>query len=313
MKNPYIGRTVLANIFFDLVTSLDLNRKCEIEFIVMSKSKFSQDIEIDNGSDICVFMFHGLSATPYEMKDWAEEIAKLGVDVKAPLLPLHGVNSEVLCSVESADIFYDFGREYIEELKKKYKILIGFGISLGGGTIFDYLVNQGGTLDATIMVGTGGFAAWEMGLLVWLVRIFNLKAIRNPFITEYDRLLTSDEYFKWKRENIPKVPVKMLMKALYKQKKEGIVAKLSRITCPIMLINGTAGLLTNPRSVEKYFKIIPAKKKYGLVVEGANHSVQKSKQHEEILDHLVEFISQVLENKKTGNETESTTIITLKK
>ncbi|OLS29361.1 MAG: hypothetical protein HeimAB125_22730 [Candidatus Heimdallarchaeota archaeon AB_125] len=279
----------------------------------MALSKFSQDIEIDNGSEICVFMFHGLSATPYEIKNWIEKIAELGVDVKAPLLPLHGVDSTVLCSVKSADIFYDFGREYIEKLKKEYKTVIGFGISLGGGTIFDYLVNKGGNLDAAIMIGTGGFAAWEMGLIVWLVRIFNLKSIRNPFITEYDKILLPEEYFNWKMENIPKVPVKMLMKALYKQKKEGINEKLARITCPVMLINGTSGLLTNRKSVEQYFKVIPAKKKYGLVVEGANHSVHKSKQHKEILEHLIKFISDVIESLKTEDEIESTSIITLRK
>ena len=45
----------------------------------MAKHKFAQDIEINNGSDICVFMFHGLSATPFELKDWAEKVADLGV------------------------------------------------------------------------------------------------------------------------------------------------------------------------------------------------------------------------------------------
>ncbi|MHA2309217.1 MAG: hypothetical protein ACXABJ_08065, partial [Candidatus Heimdallarchaeaceae archaeon] len=121
----------------------------------MVENDFSKDITISNGSDTCVFLFHGLSATPFELKAWAEKIAELGVDVKAPLLPYHGVNSALLCSVESADVFYDFGRNYIEELKEKYQTVIGLGISLGGGTIFDYLVNKGGNLDATIMLGTG--------------------------------------------------------------------------------------------------------------------------------------------------------------
>jgi len=103
------------------------------------------------------------------------------------------------------------------------------------------------------------------------------------------------------------------MKALYKQKKEGINEKLARITCPVMLINGTSGLLTNRKSVEQYFKVIPAKKKYGLVVEGANHSVHKSKQHKEILEHLIKFISDVIESLKTEDEIESTSIITLRK
>ncbi|NPD87918.1 MAG: hypothetical protein HGN29_04295 [Asgard group archaeon] len=192
----------------------------------MLKSKFSDDIIIENNSTTCVFLFHGLSAAPFELKDWTEKIAELGVDVKAPLLPLHGVNSELLCSAESADLFYDFGRKYIEELKEKYQTVIGLGISLGGGTIFDYLVNKGGNLDATIMLGTGGFAAKEMDFLVWLVRIFNLKAMRNPFIDQYDKLLVPLEYFNWKMENFPKVPVEMLMKALYKQKKEGIDTEL---------------------------------------------------------------------------------------
>lgn len=277
----------------------------------MNESDFSEDIEISNKSDICVFLFHGLSATPFELKAWAERIAELSVDVKAPLLPYHGVNSELLCSVESADVFYDFGRDYIEDLKKKYKTVIGFGISLGGGTIFDYIVNKGGTLDAAIMLGTGGFAAKELGLLVWLVRIFNLKAIRNPFINEFDKTLVPLEYFSWKMENFPKVPVKMLMKALYKQKREGIVQKLGRITCPVMLVNGTKGLLTNRKSIDQYFKIIPTKRKYGLLVEGGTHTVHKSKFNEQILQHVLNFISEIIKSIEDKKELEGQEIIIL--
>ncbi len=131
----------------------------------MDDKEFSQDIDINNGSNVCILLFHGLSATPYELKVWANRIAELKVDVQVPLLPYHGVDSTLLCSVDSADEYYDWGRDYIETLKKKYQTIIGLGISLGAGTFFDYLVNKGGKLDAAIMLGTGGFAARELGLL----------------------------------------------------------------------------------------------------------------------------------------------------
>ncbi|MHA1516676.1 MAG: alpha/beta hydrolase [Candidatus Heimdallarchaeaceae archaeon] len=276
----------------------------------MAENKYSQDIAINNGSNVCVFLFHGLSATPYELKTWAEKIAELEVDVKVPLLPFHGVDSTLLCSVESADEFYEWGRNYIKTLKSKYQTVIGLGISLGAGTIFDFLVNKGGDLDAAILLGTGGFASKELGLLTWLVRIFNLKTMKNPFINEFDKLLVPLEYYNWKMKNFPKVPVKMLMNALYKQKKEGLSKKFGRIHCPIMLVNGTSGLLTDRKSIEQYFKDIPAKKKYGLIVEGATHTVHKSKFNKKILAHILEFITGVLESQEI--ETESTTIIILK-
>ena len=196
-------------------------------------------------------------------------------------------------------------------MKKNYKKVIGFGISLGGGTVFDYLVNKKESLDGAIMLGSGGFAAWEMSLLVWLVRILNIKAMRNPFVNEYDVSLFPKEYSEWKAKNFPKVPVKMLMKALYKQKREGLVQKLERIKCPIMLINGTAGLLTERSSVEQYFKTIPSDWKYGLVVEGASHTVHKSKQNTEILDHLVAFIRDVLDPNISVETTKRKGIVTL--
>ncbi|MCE7737913.1 MAG: hypothetical protein KAU62_04790, partial [Candidatus Heimdallarchaeota archaeon] len=264
----------------------------------MVDKEFSQNIDINNGSNVCVFLFHGLSATPYELKTWAEKISELKVDVKVPLLPYHGVDSALLCSVDSADDFYEWGRNYIEKLKSKYQTVIGLGISLGAGTIFDFLVNKGGNLDAAILLGTGGFAAKELGLLTWLVRIFNLKTMKNPFINEFDELLVPLEYYNWKMKNFPKVPVKMLMKALYKQKKEGLSQKFGRIHCPIMLVNGTSGLLTNRKSIAQYFKDIPSKKKYGLLVEGATHAVHKSKFNKEILAHIIEFITGVLESQE---------------
>lgn len=278
----------------------------------MVDKEFSQNIDINNGSSVCVFLFHGLSATPFELKAWVEKISELEVDVKVPLLPYHGVDSELLCSVESAEEFYNWGRSYIDELKKTYQTVIGLGISLGAGTIFDFLVNKGGNLDAAIMLGTGGFAAKELGLLTWLVRIFNLKTMRNPFISKFDKLLVPLDYYNWKMKNFPKVPVKMLMKALYKQKKEGLSQKFGRIHCPIMLVNGTSGLLTNRKSIALYFKDIPAKKKYGLLVEGATHTVHKSKFNKQILEHIIKFISEFLDSKTTKKETESQVITTLK-
>jgi len=77
-----------------------------------------------------------------------------------------------------------------------------------------------------------------------------------------------------------------------------------------MLVNGTSGLLTDRKSIEQYFKDIPAKKKYGLIVEGATHTVHKSKFNKKILAHILEFITGVLESQEI--ETESTTIIILK-
>lgn len=260
----------------------------------MSSTEYSKDIFISNNSDTCVFFFHGLSATPYELKNWAKKIAELKVDVKVPLLPKHGVNSEVLCSVDSADLFYDWGYNYINDLKKNYKKVIGLGISLGGGTIFNYLANAKENLDGTIMLGTGGFVAWELGLLTFLVRLFNIKAMRNPLVNKYDRIILGDEYFEWKMENFPKVPVKMLMKALHKQKKEGLEQKLNNIKCPIMIINGTAGLLTEPTSILQYFEHISASRKHGLLVEGATHTVHKSQFNQQILDQIIEFLKEII-------------------
>ncbi len=278
----------------------------------MNESDFSKDIEINNKSDVCVFLFHGLSATPFELKTWAEEIAELGIDVKAPLLPNHGVDSDLLCSVESAGIFYDFGKKYIDTLKKRYQTVIGLGISLGAGTIFDYVGNKGGKLDALILLATGVLAAKELKLLYWLVRIFNLKAMKNPFTNEYEKSLFPSEYFNWKMQNFPKVPVKMLMKTLYKQKTDGISEKLSKIECPIMIVNGTTGLLTNRKSVDLFFDIIPSKKKYGLLLEGATHTVHKSQYNIQILEHIIKFISEIIESIATEKEIEGKEIIVLK-
>ncbi len=278
----------------------------------MQANEFSKDIFISNDSDICVFLFHGLSATPFELKNWSARIAELKVDVKVPLLPRHGVDSELLCSVETADVFYDWGLDYIGDLKKKYKKVIGLGISLGAGTIFDYLANKGGDLDGTIMLGTGGFVAWDLGLLTWLVRIFNVKTIKNPLVNEYDRILLPSGYYDWKMESFPKVPVKMLLKALYKQKKEGLSQKMGNIKCPIMLVNGTSGILTERKSIEQYFEYISSPKKYGLLVEGATHTVHKSQFNEQILNHIISFISDVLEIKDSKENTDYQKIITLK-
>ena len=265
----------------------------------MSANDYSKDIFISKNSDICVFFFHGLSATPYELKDWAKKISELNVDVKVPLLPMHGANSEILCNVKSAEVFYNWGYEYISKLKEKYKTVIGLGISLGAGTIFDYLANKKEDLDGAILLGTGGFMAWELGLLTFLVRLFNIKTMKNPLINKYDKIILGEEYFNWKMENFSKVPVKMLLKALYKQKKEGLKQKLRNINCPIMIINGTDGILTERTSIKQYFENISSSIKYGLLVEGATHTVHKSRFNSQILEHVFQFISNLLKESNT--------------
>ncbi|MCK4844588.1 MAG: hypothetical protein KAS95_02840, partial [Candidatus Heimdallarchaeota archaeon] len=94
---------------------------------------FSRNIEYKSDSSTCVLIFHGLSSTPYDMQEMAEEIHQLGVSVLVPLLPYHGINYQEINGIDDSEAVYRWGFDLIEALKQEFEKLLIIGFSYGVG------------------------------------------------------------------------------------------------------------------------------------------------------------------------------------
>ena len=78
---------------------------------------------------------------------------KMKYNVFAPLLPGHGTNLSDFKKTRSGN-FTSHVKEAFLSLKKKYKRIIGIGISTGGSILMKLLIEQKITLDALVLINS---------------------------------------------------------------------------------------------------------------------------------------------------------------
>jgi len=158
-----------------------------------------------------------------------------------------------------------------------------------------------------VLLGTGGLVSRDLKLITWLSKTLKIYYVKNPFKTKEEMTIYPGEYNEWKEKNFPKIPIKMLMEEL--PKKSGSLSKLRDIKMPIMIINGSKGILTTKRSIPIIMDEIGSKTKRGILVDGAGHSVFKTRAMPEIKKNISEFITEVLE--MDGNDPGKSHTITI--
>ncbi|MBX9769701.1 MAG: alpha/beta hydrolase, partial [Bdellovibrionales bacterium] len=82
-------------------------------------------------SQKAILLFHGLSDSPYFMKDIAARFFQLGYDVIAPLVPGHGTTPEDLLHIEKED-WVKSSEQWYELARKNWASLRVGGFSNGG-------------------------------------------------------------------------------------------------------------------------------------------------------------------------------------
>lgn len=265
----------------------------------MSDDLFSQDIVIDNQSNICVVTFHGLAANPFDMKRLAEEICYLGVDVRVPLLPSHGLNSDELAKVQNIEEIFDWGSDYLQKTKAEYDAIIVMGFSLGVGVA---LVASDKTKipDAYVLMAAAGKYSILIKILFILFRFLKIKKIPMSYKKRAEIAGWSEDYLNWRNKNFSYAPFHLMYQG-YKSTKR-YFQRLKLIDKPIMIVNGTKDNIIGKGAIRFYFDRISSKTKVGLRIRGATHSIFASGCKNEIVEEIRNFVKLVVDSLNNKEE-----------
>ncbi len=257
---------------------------------------FSRNIEYKSDSSTCVLIFHGLSSTPYDMREMAEEIHQLGVNVFVPLLPYHGINYQEINRIEDSEAVYRWGFDLIESMKQEFEKLIIIGFSYGSGIT---LYSQGKKMetDGIILFSVGSKFSIKVRFLAILAKLFGLKSITREQSEYYTHGVFSDEYINWRRTHFSKFPISQLVFAVKYVRKHN--RKLENITAPIMIIHGTKDAITSLKAPKFIMKRVKSRTKLTIYIQEGKHSIHLSNYRFKIYEHMRQFITEILDESQS--------------
>ncbi len=269
----------------------------------MSLSTYAQEIKFEKGSKTCILIFHGLADTPFEMRELGESLFSLDVDVYIPLLPRHGIDAEYLALITREEID-NWALDLVSEIKDKYERVIIVGHSCGAGLTLLSTIKT--AIPAAIVLSSvGGIVTRKLKFFVWVVKKFNLKFLRYSYKKERKIEAWPEEYIQWREKNFRKAPVNLFISAISIWPK--IAKDIGKISVPIMVVNGTKDIISPVEAVDILMQKVSSRKKKGILVKGARHSIFASELRYEVIEHIKLFISEVLE----GNTKEKKEILVI--
>lgn len=217
--------------------------------------------------DLGVLMFHGLAATPNQMRELGDFLYSKGVSNFGACIAGHATKKEDLINTTRKD-WLDSARNDYQEFSKIYKKNILLGFSLGGLLVLnlgkDYKPN------AIISIGAPYRLSYKGNFLY----------ILGYYKTAPENKLT------YVREISLKTKYEIIM--FTKDTRKG----LHQIESPLLLVQGTADKRVSKKSAYQISDSIQSGDKEMLILPGEEHSVLEGKYKYQVFDKIHEFILQ---------------------
>ncbi len=225
-------------------------------------------------SDTAVLLIHGLTATPWEVRELGIYLAQNNVTVYAPILEGHGTS------------FYDLERtrweEWYREVENSYNALSQnanhiyvVGVSMGADLAL--LLGADKDFRGIVLIGAPIWLKDRRSEFAWLYK--NLRRYRfvERNVSERDK----GHYY----ELIPAHSVNELMKIILQVRKN-----LKKVDEPLLIIQSNSDETVNPKSAEFIFEKANSLNKTIIWKEHAPH-IAFEENADESFREIYEFIS----------------------
>ncbi|MDP2909220.1 MAG: alpha/beta hydrolase [Nanoarchaeota archaeon] len=219
------------------------------------------------GKDLGVIMFHGLTATPYQVKELGDFLCSKGITNFGARIEGHATKKSDLAKTTRKD-WLDSARKAYEEFNKAYPKTIVLGFSLGG-----------------LLALNLGKEYKPQGLIT-LATPYRLN-IKGNFLSLIG-------FHKKHPDDMISYPGDIPFKAKYeliKLIKETHEA-IKEVKSPILIIQGTADRRVSKDSPYQIHNQVRSKDKAMMILPGEQHIVLKGKYKNQVFDRIYEFILQ---------------------
>ena len=115
----------------------------------------AEPISFTEGAHGGVLLLHGYTATPQQLRPWAEAFARAGFAVEAPLLPGHGTSAIEMQTTQWSD-YTQCAENACQKLAERHQHVFVGGLC-SGGSLAAWLALQHSTLSGLIIIN--GFSS----------------------------------------------------------------------------------------------------------------------------------------------------------
>jgi carboxylesterase len=231
-----------------------------------------------------VLLVHGGGDTPQTLRYLADVLHARGYAVRAPLLPGHGRTLRDFCDV-TADRWLDAVRTEYRALRQRYPWVGVIGLSMGGALAVQLAAELDGELPAL------GLVAPYLSIPPRVRRAASLAplwGLLTPYVRSADGRSIHD----------PAEEAKSLAYGIFSARAlraltitaDRATALLPRVTAPTLVVQSRQDNRISPEACEQCFRVLGAREKRLVWVEGAGHIITVDRGRERVLDSLADWM-----------------------
>ena len=233
------------------------------------------------GNEVGILLLHGLTATPFEVRGFGEDLHQLGYTVSGILLPGHGTSPDDLNRVTWHDWLNSVTEAY-QQLKKTCQHVFIGGESTGG-LLSLYLASQHPDI-----VGVLTYApAIKLNLnFPDMVKLY-VGSLFMPSVPKAD----IDTDSTW--QGYPVNPLKGVIQLIRLQK--ATLKRMHLIQQPVLVVQGRHDTTTHPTCGEIILSKVQSRLKKHYWMDESSHVVLLNEESPRITELSLEFIREALD------------------
>ena len=255
-------------------------------------------------NDKAVLLLHGMTGSPYEMKQYGKILHKAGYNIYCPCLPGHGRNIKDIKQAKWND-WLNFALEQYDELKENYPEVYISGVCMGA--VLALLVAEkrqdvSGVVSISTTLHLDGWTIpWykfmmPVGLYTILRYYYSFPerepyGIKNKTVRRKISAMLKENIIAL--DNIPMACVYELLGMSRHLRKNA-----KNITSPVLLIHSQEDDLTSVKSADYIYKNISSEIKEFIIFNNSYHLIVLDNDKDLAIEKSVEFLNKIGKSNK---------------